>query len=120
MNLADGVYDAVENFPKFEWFGLAQQMRRAAVSIPSNIAEGQGRGTLFEYRKFVRYARGSGFELETQIVLAARRHYITDETRTALIAQTHRVATLINGVLRSIARRIRAKTENRNPNTDSP
>lgn len=107
MNLADGVYEAVETFPKFEWFGLAQQMRKAAVSIPSNIAEGEGRGSQLEHRKFAHYARGSLYELETQILIAARRNYVSAETCAALLAQAQRVGQLVNGILRSAERRLR-------------
>ncbi|GBE16634.1 hypothetical protein BMS3Abin15_00456 [bacterium BMS3Abin15] len=68
--LVRNVYELTENFPKEEIFGLTSQMRRAAVSIPSNIAEGRFRGTTKDFVQFLRIAYGSGAELETQIEIS--------------------------------------------------
>ncbi|MCL5062439.1 MAG: four helix bundle protein [Nitrospirae bacterium] len=70
MELVTAIYKLTENFPKSEIYGLTSQMRRAAVSIPSNIAEGKMRGTRKDYRHFLLNAYGSGAELETQIEIA--------------------------------------------------
>lgn len=80
MDLAVLVYSATEQFPKREVFGLASQMRRAAVSIGSNIAEGHSRETTKEYIRFVSIAQGSTAELETQVELALRLDLIGAET----------------------------------------
>jgi four helix bundle protein len=80
MDLAMMVYEATDVFPQKEIFGLANQLRRAAVSIPSNIAEGQGRDTTRDFLGFLGIARGSLQELETQLTLACRLGYI-DETK---------------------------------------
>ena len=72
MDLVVEVYLLIENFPKEEIFGLVSQIKRASVSIPSNIAEGRSRGTRKEYRHFLSIAYGSGAELETQIEIAKR------------------------------------------------
>lgn len=72
MELVVAVYDVTDKFPKEEIYGLTSQMRRAAVSIPSNIAEGKRRGTKKDYRHFLIVAYGSGAELETQIEIAKR------------------------------------------------
>ena len=68
--MAVSVYRLTEGFPREETYGLTSQMRRAAVSIPSNIAEGHGRLGTNEYRQFLGVARGSNFELQTQIEIA--------------------------------------------------
>ena len=68
--LAVRIYRQTENFPKTETYGLRSQLRRAAVSIPSNVAEGQGRLTRGEFRQFLGHARGSLLELETQMAIA--------------------------------------------------
>ncbi len=72
MNLVTAAYELTSKFPKEEVYGLTAQMRRAAVSIPSNIAEGRLRGYRKEFRQFLRNAYGSGGELETQIEIAKR------------------------------------------------
>ena len=72
MSLALATYELTEQFPKSEMYGLSSQMRRAAVSIPSNIAEGKARGTRKDYRHFLLNSFGSGAELETQIEIAKR------------------------------------------------
>jgi four helix bundle protein len=91
--------------PRDETYGLRAQMRRATVSIPSNIAEGQGRRTPNDEMRFLSIARGSLCELQTQITLCQRLHYISSETASALMATTSRVAKLINGTLRELASR---------------
>ena len=85
MNLSEKIYRATAVYPNIEKFGLADQMRRASVSIASNIAEGYGRTSAREYARFLSMARGSGYELETQILLCVELGYINDsETMTAL------------------------------------
>ncbi len=72
MELVVCIYELTDKFPKSEMYGLASQMRRAAVSIPSNIAEGRRRGGEKEYRQFLLIAFGSGSELETQLEITRR------------------------------------------------
>jgi four helix bundle protein len=100
LSLANAVYDAVQRFPKSERFELGSQMRRAAMSVPSNIAEGKGRGTDRDYRCFVIRARGSLFELETQIEFARMRTFIDEETARALLAQSEDVGGKIGALIR--------------------
>ena|SRR6266571_3262333 len=76
VDLAIEVYRATVGFPEDEIFGLRLQMRRAAVSIPSNLAEGAGRSTSKDYRRFVLQARGSLLELETQVMISERLEFI--------------------------------------------
>ncbi len=85
MLLTDEIYTLVKLLPKEELFALSDQMRRAAVSIPSNIAEGHGRQTEKEYRQFLSVAKGSVCELETQIEIGVRQNYFTcNEAHAAL------------------------------------
>jgi four helix bundle protein len=100
MTLVTEVYAVTRTFPKEELFGLVSQMRRSAVSVPSNIAEGQGRLTRGELRQFLGTAKGSLFELETQILIAQNLGYLKDTTR--ILEQLSEVARLLNGLLSSL------------------
>ena len=101
MLLAKRVYRLQKQFPKEELYGLGDQIRRAAVSIPSNIAEGFGRDTDKEFRHFLSIARGSLFETKTQLQLAESLGYLTfDLEMTALFDE---VGKLLNGLCRSLA-----------------
>jgi len=76
MDLTVEIYRLVKNLPKEEKYSLSDQMRRAAVSIPSNIAEGNGRQTPGEFQRFLKIAKGSASELETQLLICTRLDYI--------------------------------------------
>ncbi len=84
VELADTIYTLTASFPKMEIYGLSSQMQRAAVSVPSNIAEGSGKGSDRDFARFVSISLGSLFELETQIEIAYRRGYISTENYYAL------------------------------------
>ena len=103
MDLVELVYRTSRCFPKDELYALTNQIRRAAVSIPSNIAEGQGRGGDPELLRFLRIAHGSLRELETQILIAQRLGYIsvTDSAKSTEMAAE--VGRLLNGLIRSKA-----------------
>jgi four helix bundle protein len=79
MDLAEGVYKATVDFPKEETYGLTSQMRRSAVSVASNIAEGYSRNSRGEFIQFLGIAKGSLSELETQILLAVRLGFIKED-----------------------------------------
>ncbi|HDR15181.1 MAG TPA: four helix bundle protein [Desulfobacteraceae bacterium] len=88
MDLVTMVYQATKEFPKEELYGLTNQVRRAAVSIPSNIAEGQARQSAAEFKNFLSIARGSLAEVETQLLIATRLNYLTQKKLT-LIMEVH-------------------------------
>ena len=78
MDLVDNVYSITKNFPKEEIYGLTNQIRRAAVSVPSNIAEGAGRNSDAQFTNFLSYSNGSTLELETQLIISNRQGYLTE------------------------------------------
>lgn len=96
------VYRLTGNFPREQIYGLTSQLRRAAVSIPSNIAEGQGRLTRGEFKHFLGNARGSLFELETQVLIACNLSYLGKEDRESLIERITEVGRILNGLLKSL------------------
>jgi four helix bundle protein len=97
------IYQGTTNFPKQEVYGLAQQMRRAAVSIPSNIAEGKGRNSDKDFRRFLFNARGSLMELETQILLAAKLQYLSEAQSRKLQSLATQVARGLAGLINALA-----------------
>src|SRR6266404_5178466 len=100
--LAREIYRATDDFPAKELYGLTSQMRRAAVSIPSNIAEGQGRNTRGEFHQFLGHARGSLLELETQLQLAADLGFLSADRLQELNVQCAEVLRVLNGLLESM------------------
>ena len=97
MDVAQATYQMCENIPNYERYGLISQMQRAAVSIPSNIAEGAGRATDKEFSHFVAIAIGSAFELYTQVLLAERIGYIDIITKDELISQISELQRMLVG-----------------------
>ena len=104
MDLACDVYEKTNAFPYEERFGLTSQMRRAANSVPSNIAEGDARRALAEQRRFFLMARGSLGELETQVEIATRVRLLTPSAAAALFEQIDTAAKLLNGMIARIDR----------------
>ena len=104
MDLVQSVYEAVRTFPKEEIYGLTSQIRRAAVSIPSNIAEGQGRKSINEFLHHLSIAYGSLREVETQILIAGRLPYLSQEKINQLLELSAEVGRLINGLSNSLTR----------------
>ena len=104
MTLVRDVYLQTRSFPRDELYGLAQQMRRSAVSVPSNIAEGQGRSSKKEFRQFLGLARGSLLELETQELIAADLSYVARDEADAIVARTQEVLRVLNGLMDSLDR----------------
>jgi four helix bundle protein len=104
MDLVVRVYEVTEAFPPKELFALTNQLRRAAVSIPSNIAEGQGRQTTRDFLRYLSIARGSLQEVETQILIAFRLGYVKEPSQAQLIERISEVGRLVSGLYRSLAR----------------
>jgi len=102
MDFAAEVYRATRRFPKEELYGVTSQLRRASVSIPSNIAEGQGRQTTGEFRQFLGNPRGSLLETETQILLSERLEYLDHRTAENLLNQAAEVGRILNGLMSSL------------------
>jgi len=102
MDLGEATYRATRAFPDDEKFGLRMQLRRAAVSVASNIAEGHGRINRREYARFVLIARGSLKEAETQILIAQRLSYLNADDATLLSSLVTRVNQLLTGLKRRL------------------
>lgn len=100
MALAKAVYASTSMLPREEMYGLTSQMRRAAVSIPSNIAEGAGRASEKEFHHFLMIARGSLSELETQVILAQELGFLTNTTD--LMEHIQRVFKLLGGLKKTL------------------
>lgn len=99
MDLTDEVYHLARSLPKEELYALSDQLRRAAVSIPSNIAEGYGRQTDKEFKQFLSVARGSVFEVETQLEICIRQNYLSAsaaKTAQALCDEVGRMLTTLS------------------------
>lgn len=105
VNLAQQIYKVTERFPSNEQFGLTSQVRRAAVSIPSNIAEGAARQTKKEFLNFLHIAKGSLSELDTQLEIASRLEYLDQARWEALDERLERIDRMLSGLVRSLRRR---------------
>ncbi|MDP2046885.1 MAG: four helix bundle protein [Deltaproteobacteria bacterium] len=97
------VYQVTHNFPDSEKFGLINQIRRVAVSIPSNIAEGQGRNSIKEFKQFLAISLGSLAELETQLIIAKEIEDLTQNGLDALLSPLDRIRKMIKGLSKGIA-----------------
>ena len=95
MDLVDEIYHLAQLLPKEELFSLSDQMRRAAVSVPSNIAEGHGRQTEKEFRQFLSVAKGSLYELETQIHIGIRQNFFSAEQAEAALCLCREVGKML-------------------------
>jgi four helix bundle protein len=106
MDLVSALYDATESFPKRETYSLTDQMRRAAVSVPSNIAEGRAHYTDREFRHFLRRSRGSVAELETQVMIARQRNYLSESQASELLKRTDEVSRILSGLINSLGQQL--------------
>ena len=99
VDLVLTVYQLTKGFPREEVYGLTSQVRRAAISIPSNIAEGRSRWTRKDFSQFLRIALGSGSELETQLLLAKRLSFITEIDYNKAVGQLEEVMEMLNAMI---------------------
>jgi four helix bundle protein len=102
MDLVTDIYRVTDSFPKREVYSLTDQIRRAAVSIPSNIAEGQAHYSHREFLHFLRHSAGSLAEVETQLLIAERIGYIDHVSTAPLIEKAHEVGRILNGLMSSL------------------
>ena len=111
MDLAVAVYESVKLLPREELYGLSDQMRRAVVSIPSNIAEGHQRSATKDYIRFLYIAKGSLGELETQIILGERLGYFEKAKTRQLYSRCEEVGRMLSGLINSLQKKLSNNTE---------
>lgn len=111
MEFALAVYELTDLLPKEEKFGLSDQMRRAAVSVPSNLAEGRGRGSKKDFAHFCKIADGSLQELKVQVTIAVRRGYVSREQAAKVYRHAEQVGRQIGGLIRYLSGNKSAKSE---------
>ncbi|GAA4032810.1 four helix bundle protein [Hymenobacter glaciei] len=102
MDTAQAVHAICQQLPDAERYGLISQMRRAAISVPSNIAEGSGRGSNADFRRFLSIAGGSAYELETQLLLTGRFNYCSQEQLASLLMQISELQKMLYGLRNSL------------------
>jgi four helix bundle protein len=102
IELTVEIYKATGNFPREEQYGLTSQMRRCAVSIPSNIAEGAGRNTPGEFNQFLGYSTGSSYELMTQVIVANRLFFISNQTTEPILAKLQEIQKMTYNLKKAI------------------
>jgi len=103
IQMAVKIYRLSEGFPKTEVYGLTSQLRRAAVSVASNIAEGYGRGSRGEYRQFLSIARGSVFEVQTQLIIVRELAYATPKTLAEAEELSEQVSKMLAAILKKLS-----------------
>jgi len=106
MGLVTEVYRATDSFPSREMYGLTRQVREAAVSVPSNIAEGKGRQTKRDYLQFLYRARGSLLEVETQLAVSRNLGFLDEPKFATLFEQAAEVGRILNGLITNVRRQI--------------
>ena len=119
VELAVEVYDVTSSFPKHELYGLTSQLRRAAVGIPSNIAEGQGRLTYGEWRQLLSHARGSMFEVEAQLIVAERLEFLSPQDAMRVRKHMREAGKALAGLIRWV-QKLEATKQTRNQATQQP
>jgi four helix bundle protein len=107
IEIVDRIYEITADFPQSQLYGLTSQMQRAAISIPSNIAEGFARGHTAEYKQFLRVALSSCAELDTQLVIARRRNYVTEAEYLELQKNLDHESRMIMNLIKSLSKNVK-------------
>jgi four helix bundle protein len=115
VDLTELIYRETENFPPREQFGITSQLRRAAVSVISNIAEGQGRATRGEWLQFLGHARGSLYEIESQLIVAARLGFLPEDRLRDLLVHSSEIGRSLSHFMNWVGS---GKRKHRPPTTD--
>lgn len=102
VDLATVIYDITKNYPKVEMYGIVSQMRRSVVSISSNIAEGAGRQSKKEFRRFLNIAKDSGYELETQLTISKNLGFISQDTFHEIIVSLTELHKMIHSLIKTL------------------
>ena len=102
--MAKTVYDLTEDFPAREIYGLGNQLRRSAVSVAANIAEGQARNSHKEFKYFLGISLGSLAELETLLIIAVETQYVSEDSQKELFPKTDEIARMLKGLIKHISR----------------
>jgi len=102
IELVNEIYKVTKHFPKEELYGLTSQTRRAAVSVPANIAEGWGRGTTKNYIQFLEISRGSLYELNTLIIISYNQEYISKETCDEIENRLNEIGRMLNALINKL------------------
>jgi four helix bundle protein len=105
IDIVDKIYSITEKFPKDEMYSLVVQMRRAAVSVPSNIAEGFNRKHTKEYTQFLRTSLGSCAELDTQLIITVRRKYISEDKSKEILKDIEDESRMLSALIRTLSQK---------------
>ena len=102
MMMVKSIYDKTRGFPKEEIFGLRMQLRRCAVSVPSNIAEGSSRTLNKDFNRFLEYSQGSLYEMQTQIIISTKRKFISEESSENIENQITELQKMVSGFQKTL------------------
>ena len=107
IELVNEIYKVTKHFPKDELYGLTSQARRAAISVPANIAEGWGRGTTKNYIQFLEISRGSLYELNTLIIISVNQEYLSSEKCSEIESNINEIGRILNAIITKLDNKIK-------------
>jgi len=107
IEIVNDIYNLTKHFPKYELYSLTSQIRRAAISIPTNIAEGWGRGTTKNYIQFLEISRGSLFELEALIIISTNQSFLTQDKCAEISIKINEIGKMLNGLITKLESKIK-------------